>query len=115
MFETNFMLLLLLIFSLSIILTLTILFTKKHHLYFSGDTFTGPQKIHYGQIPRIGGLVIFLCMIFSAILFKPSSSTLFFLVLAAFPSFISGFFEDLTKSISISVRLSSSLLVGVFF
>ena len=57
MFELTHAIVIINIFIIYHINTNNIVYKETPSL-FSGDTFTGPQKIHYGQIPRIGGLVI---------------------------------------------------------
>jgi UDP-GlcNAc:undecaprenyl-phosphate GlcNAc-1-phosphate transferase len=96
-------------FFCSFISTLTIIRFKYLHLQFSLDSdLTGPQKFHQEAVPRIGGISIALGL-FVAILIKTFNLGLQNLALALFvcsiPTFAIGLTEDLTKKISVRIRL----------
>ena len=100
----------------------TIHFNSLHSTYSADLDLIGIQKFHTHATPRIGGFAI----IFGAIVaelyvyFQNAGSDSFGLLLiaCAFPAFIAGFIEDLTKKIGIKVRLIatifSAILAGYF-
>ena len=107
---------LLICFAISAMLTVMIITTARSHMRFSVDNLDGPQKVHKGHIPRIGGTSVFIS--FAAIGFwlhlngSPSYGALIF---AAIPAFLIGFIEDLTKKVSPTVRLLIALFSGLVF
>lgn len=88
-----------------------------------GDYLPGPQKMHDGIVPRIGGLGIFCGMLAAAFLLccLPSSrkpDLLFMLLITASPAFVAGLVEDFTKRISPFIRLLFAVLsagLGIVF
>ena len=50
---------------------------------YGTDTNHGPQKIHSGAVPRIGGLAIFISVIFAALSQSNTTDSLLFLFIAA--------------------------------
>ena len=103
------MLSILLAFIVSFITTIAILRTQNLHKSISGDIdFHGVQKFHTKVVPRIGGLAIALGIFASIVLTFQVSPEGFFKLLAvicAIPTFAIGFTEDLTKKVSIKIRL----------
>lgn len=99
----------LLAFLCSFIATLLIIRFKHLHERFSADfDLSGPQKFHTKIVPRIGGVSIAIGL-FVAILFRLTNSDtatveLIFLF-CAIPTFAIGLTEDLTKRISVKMRL----------
>lgn len=88
---------------------LFIIKSNKYHEHLSGDhNLDGPQKFHSSPTPRIGGLAIALGVGLS-ILFQPSTNTSFnisiLLPLCALPVLAIGLLEDITKKISVRMRL----------
>jgi len=96
-------------FLTSFVITLMIIRFKHLHLHLSADSdLTGPQKFHQIAVPRIGGISI-AAGLFASILIKTldlrlQSFELAFLA-CAIPTFAIGLTEDLTKKISVSLRL----------
>ena len=96
---------------------LLIRFNSMHaHLSHDHD-LEGIQKIHTQSVPRVGGLAIMLGLLMSLItlaFIAPADrldfSYLLWMLLAAMPVFIAGFWEDLTKRVSIRQRLLSSFI-----
>jgi UDP-N-acetylmuramyl pentapeptide phosphotransferase/UDP-N-acetylglucosamine-1-phosphate transferase len=79
----------------------------------------GVQKVHQTAVPRVGGLAIVSAIVigvFSLPLFAPeafSDSHLVsakLLLVAAVPAFFAGIVEDLTKKVSVRIRLIASML-----
>lgn len=102
----------------SFIATLLIIRFKHLHGRFSADSdFSGPQKFHTAAVPRIGGISIAIGLLI-AILIKtanpgPENSELI-LLLCAIPTFAIGLTEDLTKKISVRLRLIFTAISAIF-
>lgn len=93
----------------SFIATLLIIRFKHLHERFSADSdLSGPQKFHINAVPRIGGISIAIGL-FAAILFRfknnPAPVTEITLLVCTIPTFGIGLTEDLTKKISVRLRL----------
>lgn len=100
---------LLVAFFSSFVATLLIIRFKHLHQNYSSDwDLSGPQKFHTKIVPRIGGISIALGL-FAAILMRlksnPNPSTEIILLICAIPTFAIGLTEDLTKIISVRLRL----------
>lgn len=80
------------------------------------DHQRGPQKIHHGRIPRVGGLAVAFSITIAAFTLEGALFQLLLcLILASIPAFIAGVAEDITNNISPSIRLLFSLFSGVLF
>ena len=109
-------------FFTSFIATILIIRTQKLHGGLSGDhDLDGPQKFHIGSVPRIGGVAIGTGLFFAVALRYQEDMTNFtelLLLFCALPVFGVGVAEDLTKKVSIRMRLFiiafSALLVNLF-
>jgi UDP-N-acetylmuramyl pentapeptide phosphotransferase/UDP-N-acetylglucosamine-1-phosphate transferase len=93
----------------SFIATLLIIRLKHLHERFSADSdLSGPQKFHTSIVPRIGGVSIAIGL-FAAMLFRlkniSAPMTEVTLLVCAIPTFAIGLTEDLTKKISVRLRL----------
>ena len=100
---------LLVAFFSSFITTLLIIRFKHLHGHLSADfDLSGPQKFHTKSTPRIGGIAITVGL-FLAILLRlknlPEFSIEVILLLCTIPTFAIGLTEDLTKTISVRIRL----------
>lgn len=89
--------------------TLLIIRFKHLHEQFSADSdLSGPQKFHTNIVPRVGGISIAVGL-FIAIIFRfkniPAPITEIVLLVCAIPTFAIGLTEDLTKKISVRLRL----------
>lgn len=106
-------------FSSFICTLLIIRYKHLHHQYSADWDLSGPQKFHTQLIPRIGGISIAAGLLIATLIrFKSSANFLteITLVLCAGPTFAIGLLEDLTKLISVRLRLfftgiSAALLV----
>jgi len=98
-------------------LLLSFLIIKYGHTFAPSildvDT-SGIQKFHLTIVPRIGGVGIFLGLLFSFVLryFQDSQSGYFGILLlaSAAPVFIVGLIEDITKAVSARTRLIAGFL-----
>jgi UDP-N-acetylmuramyl pentapeptide phosphotransferase/UDP-N-acetylglucosamine-1-phosphate transferase len=103
-------------FALSFGLSGTIVLFLHRLYHFGSDCIKGPQKIHDGSVPRVGGLAIFVSLIIClTFIGEQSSSLLMTLALPTLPIMIAGLLEDCTGSISPKLRLTISLISGVLF
>ncbi len=89
-----------------------ILLTRRWHGRWSEDGVQGVQKLHRSPVPRIGGLGI-LAGLAAATPFAPADLRLF--LLAALPAFAAGLAEDLSKAVSVRLRLAATLVSGAAF
>jgi UDP-N-acetylmuramyl pentapeptide phosphotransferase/UDP-N-acetylglucosamine-1-phosphate transferase len=113
---------------LSFLLGLITIFTLRWHGSASFDLGKTVQAVHDAPTPRVGGVSIFLAIIFTFLVahyFWSSSETannlllpealnvLAGMLISVTPIFLIGVVEDLTKRISVKVRLWISLASGV--
>jgi UDP-GlcNAc:undecaprenyl-phosphate/decaprenyl-phosphate GlcNAc-1-phosphate transferase len=93
----------------SFITTLVIIRYKKLHQKFTADhDLTGPQKFHLIAVPRIGGIGIAVGIFFSILIHAETSenrSLELILLLTCTPVFAIGLTEDITKAVSVKMRL----------
>jgi UDP-N-acetylmuramyl pentapeptide phosphotransferase/UDP-N-acetylglucosamine-1-phosphate transferase len=103
------MLYLLVAFLSSFIATLIIIrFNHLHDKFSSDSDLLGPQKFHTHIVPRIGGIGIAIGILTAILLrFKnnPVPDAEITLLACAIPTFAIGLTEDLTKKISVRMRL----------
>ena len=101
-------------FILSFLVCCTIVATKKFHIFISSDTLTGKQKFHNSEVPRVGGVALYLSGIVFAIT-QFDNKILTEIMVAVTPIFIAGLLEDLFKVISSWTRLIASLISAFVF
>ena len=93
--------------------------TKKWHGSLSMDTTDGLQKFHTTPTPRIGGIAIAVGVLagFAAsshgIAAAEKRAILSAILLAGIPAFVFGLLEDMTKKVSVKVRLLATMTSGV--
>jgi UDP-N-acetylmuramyl pentapeptide phosphotransferase/UDP-N-acetylglucosamine-1-phosphate transferase len=97
-------------FFISYTATLILIRYQHKHNNFTGDfQKTGPQKIHYGIVPRIGGVSIaigFLLPSIAEYLAARETELIAILIcVCSIPTFSVALTEDLTKKISVKLRL----------
>ena len=93
----------------SFIVTLLIIRFEHMHSHLSADSdLSGPQKFHKTSVPRIGRISIAIGLL-SAVLIRfqanPNAIAELILLVCAIPTFAIGLTEDLTKKISVRMRL----------
>jgi len=106
-------------FLFSFFSTLLIIRFKHLHVQFSGDhNLYGPQKFHKNIVPRVGGISIAIG-IFSAVILRykniPTSVIELTLLICVIPTFSIGLTEDLTKKISVKLRLIFTAITAALF
>lgn len=101
-------------FTVSLMVTVLLVLTKKWHGRFSMDGLNGVQKQHKVPTPRIGGVAVVVGV--SAGWFvaqQERQAILGPLLLAGLPAFVFGLAEDLTKKVSVMARLLATMASGV--
>lgn len=107
---------LLISFGVTSLVALLIVMTGSIHGRFSMDNQPGVQKLHDTPTPRIGGLAIMAGMLCGGAALPAEQQGLgALLVLAALPAFLSGLIEDITKRVSVSIRLGATICSGLIF
>jgi UDP-N-acetylmuramyl pentapeptide phosphotransferase/UDP-N-acetylglucosamine-1-phosphate transferase len=101
-------------------MSLLIVLSEKWHGKLSHDhDLDGVQKVHTEAVPRIGGLAVLVGVIAGFCLFalaapgvmNASCASLIELLLAvSAPAFLAGIIEDVTKKVSVKLRLSATVL-----
>ena len=103
----------------SFLTCLLLVYTKKWHGSLSMDTTDGLQKFHTTPTPRIGGIAIAVGVLAG---FAASShgfaaaekrAILSAILLAGIPAFVFGLLEDMTKKVSVKVRLLATMASGI--
>jgi UDP-N-acetylmuramyl pentapeptide phosphotransferase/UDP-N-acetylglucosamine-1-phosphate transferase len=96
--------------SLSVAVLLVV--TRRWHARFSLDhAGSGPQKLHVGEVPRIGGIAVMAGFAVSLLLTKvgpPNGLSIdapVWLIMALFVPFAAGLIEDVTKNFGPWMRL----------
>ncbi len=98
----------------AIVVCLLILITTKWHGRFSFDQLEGVQKLHVNPTPRIGGLAIMSALGVGVLLLEGESRILLrTLFILGFIVFSFGFTEDLTKKVSVALRLWASFMPAI--
>lgn len=98
---------------------LLLVLTKKWHGSISMDHNNGVQKVHTGLTPRIGGIGIAIGVFTGFAASNPGieavekRAILSAILLAGMPAFIFGLLEDLTKKVSVKIRLLATMASGV--
>lgn len=81
------------------------------------DFNLGPQKVHIGKIPRIGGVAVEVALITMGIFFliekRPNYDLIWKIILCSLPFFIIGLIEDVTKRIKANYRLLFMMLAAI--
>lgn len=95
----------------------TLLIIRYQHLHQDlthDHDLSGPQKFHKTAVPRIGGISILIGLVSSELIFLVNKNTSFTIlmtcILCALPTFIVGFAEDITKYVSVKLRLFFTLI-----
>lgn len=100
-------------FTVSVLIAFKLFRYSHLHEHISSDyDVYGVQKFHDKPVLRIGGVSIFMGVLIGLIYLYQAESGLSVvnLLLCTLPVFVTGFVEDLTKRVSISVRLLSAFI-----
>lgn len=89
--------------------------TQHIHGALTRDGVTGgPQKFAPRAVPRVGGVALFPAVLAGGVALtvfdSPAAETVFLLLVAGLPAFVAGLLEDVTKRVSVSLRLRFTFL-----
>ena len=101
-------------FTSSLAVSVLLVLTGRWHAELTHDQVHGVQKLHIGATPRVGGIAIFLGV--AVAYFSASdarAAILGPLWMAGSIAFAFGLLEDVTKRVSVTVRLVATILSGV--
>jgi UDP-N-acetylmuramyl pentapeptide phosphotransferase/UDP-N-acetylglucosamine-1-phosphate transferase len=100
---------------ISFLVAFFLVLTKNWHGAHSLDPYLGVQKIHESPTPRIGGVSIYLALVFANYLAGASINKIITpIILAGSVAFVVGLLEDLTNNIGVPVRLFATMISGFF-
>lgn len=100
--------------SVTLLVALLLVLTKKWHGHLSMDGNHGVQKFHIHPTPRIGGIAIAAGIVAGDLMAPPAIKSLLEpLILAGIPAFAFGLLEDVTKRVSVRMRLIATMTCGV--
>ena len=103
-----------LVFLVSFLFAGLIVATSKWHGKYSYDALVGVQRFHEKATPRIGGLAIILALAIGVLVLQGESKQLLrILFILGFFVFSFGFTEDITKQVSVAVRLWAGFMPAV--
>jgi UDP-N-acetylmuramyl pentapeptide phosphotransferase/UDP-N-acetylglucosamine-1-phosphate transferase len=96
-----------------------ILFKHYHQHITSDHVDSGPQKIHHGATPRIGGLPIFIGLMAGMVVMALGSWKVnsWAFIVTLLPAWFAGMYEDLTKTCSPLNRLLAAFfgaIIGIW-
>ncbi len=114
LFETNIFYVL---FFVSLLMTSIVIFTRKYHINFTSDYSSGIQKLHKKIVPRVGGIPIFASIIIVYFIlgdYQFTRGIILPIIIGAFPAFFSGLLDDITHSVSASVRLLATMFGALY-
>ena len=89
-------------------------FWTKAHVSLSLRAYQSKQRLHQNEVPRIGGLIIYLFLIITAS-FTFDSKLLNIILISAIPIILIGAKEDLFHNTSPRIRLISMILSASMF
>ena len=93
---------------------IALILTRSWHGKYSFDTVIGVQKVHQSQVPRIGGIAIFMGFWSAKTLLPDGAIDVLEPSLAiGLIAFTFGLIEDLTKKVPVVIRLWATLIPGV--
>lgn len=107
-------------FAASFCMSLFIVASQRWHGKLSNDhDLNGVQKVHTTAVPRVGGIAVLAGIIAGLWLFNhfwpevlssKRAYRLAALITVAAPAFMAGIIEDVTKKVSVKVRLAATIL-----
>jgi UDP-N-acetylmuramyl pentapeptide phosphotransferase/UDP-N-acetylglucosamine-1-phosphate transferase len=102
------------VFAVTALASAALVLTQRWHGHFSFDSTLGVQKHHTHPTPRIGGVAIVCGLVAAWLLAEPDVRIMLdTLLLAGIPAFAFGLLEDITKKVSVLVRLLATMFSGV--
>jgi UDP-N-acetylmuramyl pentapeptide phosphotransferase/UDP-N-acetylglucosamine-1-phosphate transferase len=115
MMSADFVLSMILTWATSVGVCFLILATTRFHQHTTTDHQVGVQKVHQGQVPRIGGLALALALpvAFHDWFGSSQHPLLTLLSLSVLPAFAFGLIEDCTGKVAVIFRLWATIFSGV--
>jgi len=102
--------------SVTFALSLFLVLTKHFHGRFTLDSSEGVQKFHDLPTPRIGGIALAFGYFAAWFAMEGTTKGLFGVIgLAGLPALAFGLAEDITKRVSVRVRLIATMASGLIF
>lgn len=99
---------------ISLLLALLLVMTQGWHGHHTMDSHKGIQKFHTLPTSRVGGLAIGAGLVAGYVVAHPDRQVLLGpLILAGIPAFVFGLLEDITKRVSVRIRLLATMGCGV--
>lgn len=92
-----------------------IVWTARFHSHISADGVSGAQKIHSGSVPRVGGIAIAIGAVIGGLMLPGQHALWSLVALCALPAFAAGFWEDVSKRVSVRTRLLATIFSGAVF
>ena len=105
----------LLAFLAALVGSLIVVSTKSLHGRFTTDGVSGAQKIHFGSVPRVGGVAVVIGACMGGLMLTRAGALWWLLSASALPAFASGLAEDITRVVSVKWRLLATVLAGLVF
>jgi UDP-N-acetylmuramyl pentapeptide phosphotransferase/UDP-N-acetylglucosamine-1-phosphate transferase len=100
--------------AVSFIVALLLVRTQHWHGHLSMDFSIGVQKFHTHPTPRVGGIAIVLGILVAYLVAQPDRKALLGpIILAGSPAFVFGLLEDITKRVSVRIRLLATMGSGI--
>jgi UDP-N-acetylmuramyl pentapeptide phosphotransferase/UDP-N-acetylglucosamine-1-phosphate transferase len=100
--------------AVSFIVALLLVRTQHWHGHLSMDFSIGVQKFHTHPTARVGGIAIVLGILVAYLVAQPDRKALLGpIILAGSPAFVFGLLEDITKRVSVRIRLLATMACGV--
>lgn len=104
----------------SFVASVLIVYSQRWHGKLShDDDLDGVQKVHTTAVPRVGGLAVIMGIFFGILFFdalypgeiKSSRvAKILMLLTSSLPAFIAGIIEDITKRVSVRLRLAATIV-----
>lgn len=102
------------VFASTLLVSAALVLTQRWHGRYSLDECVGVQKHHVTPTPRIGGIAIVAGLVTGWFLTAHEvHEMLGAMLLAGLPAFAFGLLEDVTKQVSVQVRLLATMFSGV--
>ena len=98
-------------------MTSLVIITRRYHIKFSSDYSSGIQKLHNKVVPRIGGIPIYISIVIVYFILNEYEFTrglILPIIIGAFPAFFTGLLDDITHSVSASVRLIAAMFGALY-
>ncbi len=103
-------------FLASFIVSVLIVFTQRFHGHLTLDNHPGVQKLHTAPTPRIGGLALLGGAVVGGLFLAPETQWLWWMIcISAVPAFGAGLLEDMTKGVSVKMRLLATIFAAMVF